>query len=272
LGAGAARDGESHELDPSDYEIEYHLAAVLYSMRRYSEIEEALRKNRPVSRMDANWEHLLVAECKLATGDLAAARAYLARVPPDFSPTAEIPWTRFQMALCLRDYDAAEHEIAATSPQWLGEVFTGNPPQTWDNGMLARLRGDEAKARAIFTVAREWTTTAWEEEMRDYVHFGLLSRCDAALGRKEDAIREARHVCKEWPLSRNPSVAKTYMQNLALVYALTGERAQAIDELEILAKMDDTVTFGDLHYSPYWDALRGDPRFEAIVASLAPKP
>jgi len=32
-----------------------------------------------------------------------------------------------------------------------------------------------------------------------------------------------------------------------------------------------TVTYGQLKLSPYWDPLRGDPRFQKIVASAAPK-
>ena len=31
------------------------------------------------------------------------------------------------------------------------------------------------------------------------------------------------------------------------------------------------VSYGALKLLPFWDPLRGDPRFEKIVASLAPK-
>jgi hypothetical protein len=32
-----------------------------------------------------------------------------------------------------------------------------------------------------------------------------------------------------------------------------------------------TISCGQLKLTSYWDPLRGDPRFEKIVASLAPK-
>jgi hypothetical protein len=32
-----------------------------------------------------------------------------------------------------------------------------------------------------------------------------------------------------------------------------------------------SLSYGDLKLLPWWDPLRGDPRFEKIVASLAPK-
>jgi hypothetical protein len=33
----------------------------------------------------------------------------------------------------------------------------------------------------------------------------------------------------------------------------------------------DMLSYGALKLLPFWDPLRGDPRFEQIVASLAPK-
>ena len=45
----------------------------------------------------------------------------------------------------------------------------------------------------------------------------------------------------------------------------------AFQQLEVLAKIPASTTYGDLRLNPYWDSLRGDPRFERIVASLAPK-
>jgi cell wall assembly regulator SMI1 len=35
--------------------------------------------------------------------------------------------------------------------------------------------------------------------------------------------------------------------------------------------MPTLISYGELKLHPWWDPLRGDPRFEEIVASLAPK-
>ena len=43
------------------------------------------------------------------------------------------------------------------------------------------------------------------------------------------------------------------------------------EQLEAFTKAPGSYTYGDLRLSPLWDPLRGDPRFEKIVASLAPK-
>jgi hypothetical protein len=52
-----------------------------------------------------------------------------------------------------------------------------------------------------------------------------------------------------------------------LVYAWTGERERALGQLEIIAKIPAGPTYGDLLLNPCWEDLRGDPRFDKIVAA-----
>jgi hypothetical protein len=61
------------------------------------------------------------------------------------------------------------------------------------------------------------------------------------------------------------------VEGLALVYSWTGERDLAIENLASLAKIPCDLSYGELKLDPVWDELRGDPRFDQIVASLAPK-
>lgn len=62
------------------------------------------------------------------------------------------------------------------------------------------------------------------------------------------------------------------LQQLAVIYAWTGEKELALDQLKQAARIPSEVNYGYLRLHPYWDPLRGDPRFEKIVASLAPLP
>jgi hypothetical protein len=45
---------------------------------------------------------------------------------------------------------------------------------------------------------------------------------------------------------------------------------QAIEQLKHAAAIPGDVSYGRLRLHPFWDSLRGDPRFEKIVAALAP--
>jgi hypothetical protein len=94
---------------------------------------------------------------------------------------------------------------------------------------------------------------------------------DAALGNKEDAIREGRRATELVPVSKNAIEGALFIRYLAVIYAWTGEKNLAFEQLITAAKLPGFLSYGELRLHPYWDPLRGDPRFDKIVASLAPK-
>ena len=99
-----------------------------------------------------------------------------------------------------------------------------------------------------------------------------LGVIDAALGNKQDAIREGELAVKLMPASQSAIEGSVLTQYLAIIYAWTGDKDRAIEQLTEAAKLPGShVTYGYLRLHPLWDPLRGDPRFEEIVASLAPK-
>jgi hypothetical protein len=57
----------------------------------------------------------------------------------------------------------------------------------------------------------------------------------------------------------------------AIICAWVGEKDLALQQLKIATENPGALSYGQLKLLPYWDPLRGDPRFEKIVASLAPK-
>jgi hypothetical protein len=59
--------------------------------------------------------------------------------------------------------------------------------------------------------------------------------------------------------------------SLARIGAWVGDSDLACEQLARAAQLPSSVTYGDLKLMPWWDPLRGDPCFEQIVASLAPK-
>jgi serine/threonine-protein kinase len=92
------------------------------------------------------------------------------------------------------------------------------------------------------------------------------------LGNKEDAIREGQRAVELMPVSKNAIDGARLIEYLAVIYAWTGENDRAIEQLAERAKLPVAgLSYGYLRLYPLWDPLRGDPRFEAIIASLAPK-
>ncbi len=94
---------------------------------------------------------------------------------------------------------------------------------------------------------------------------------DAALGRKEEAVNEGRRACELLPVAKDTIDGPSYLTNLAMIYAWVGEEDLAFETLALSACIPVGVTYGELKLYPQWDPLRGDPRFDKIVDSLAPK-
>jgi hypothetical protein len=88
---------------------------------------------------------------------------------------------------------------------------------------------------------------------------------DAALGHKDDAIGEGRRACKLMPVSRDAFSGPAMITHLAMIYAWTGEKARALEELTKSAQLPAGISYGELKLNPDFDSLRGDPRFDQIA-------
>ena len=93
---------------------------------------------------------------------------------------------------------------------------------------------------------------------------------DADLGRKEEALREGRPAVELVPAEKEAISAPLMIEYLAIIAAWVGDNDLACEQLAIAVRPPSRLTYGQLKLLPFWDPLRGDPRFEQIVASLAP--
>ncbi len=181
----------------------------------------------------------------------------------------------FTLALWERDPVAADRALAALpenyfSVRWGGVDLT----RAYAQGLIAQLKGDEAAARATFSAARA-EVEALRVQLRippddDHI-FCMLGLIDAGLGRKEEALREGRRALELRPITKDAINGADLLYFYVVICAQTGELDLAIEQLETLAKIPAGASYGELRLDPSWDSLRGDPRFEKIVASLAPK-
>jgi tetratricopeptide (TPR) repeat protein len=176
------------------------------------------------------------------------------------------------VALAERDPVAVEAALGALGDGRFGDdaVRFG---RSFGEGLLGRMTGDETKARAAFTVAR----IEQEKIVQAQPDYGpalcVLGLIDAGLGRKEEALREGRRAMELLPVAKEPINGALIIEHFAVIAAWVGEQKLACEQLEIATRLSGLglVTYGQLKLSPFWDPLRGYPRFEKIVASLAPK-
>jgi predicted Zn-dependent protease len=183
---------------------------------------------------------------------------------------AEVSPVSFEIARRERDPAAAARALANISKD---SYANGSSPfpHAFFEGVVAKMRQDAPGAQAAFVDARAETEKIVRAQPKNANPLSTLALIDAELGEKEKATREARTACDMLPVSKDAFDGVALITNLATVYAVTGEKDLALEQLEIITKLPAGPNYGQLRLGPEWDPLRGNPRFEKIVASLAPK-
>jgi len=197
--------------------------------------------------------------------------AILAQTPSAIAGSADI-W--FLCALAERDPAAAERALVAVgdNPCWAEGVI--NLSRSFGEGMLARMVKDEARARTAFEAARAQQEKIVQAQPDYGPALCVLGLIDAALGRKDLALDEGRRAIALTPVEKDVNNGSRVLQYFAITAAWAGEKELALQQLEAGLRAPDAsqmLSYGALKLLPFWDPLRGDPRFEKIVESLAPK-
>jgi hypothetical protein len=86
-----------------------------------------------------------------------------------------------------------------------------------------------------------------------------------------EAVAEGKRATEILPLNKDSWTGPIWITHLAAIYTWCGDKGAALQQLKTAAESPTGISYGELKSSPDWDSLRGDPRFDQIVASLAPK-
>jgi TolB-like protein/class 3 adenylate cyclase/Tfp pilus assembly protein PilF len=275
LEEGARNLERSVELDPRNFLTLQQLALSFQALRRYPEEAAALDRALTIvpndigtkterALVDFNWK----AETRPLHDTIDSI---LAANPGAISDAADA-W--FDCALAERDPTAAERALVALGddPFWSENAVILS--RSFGEGLLARMMKDQARAHAAFTKAR----LEQEKIVQAQPDYGpslcVLGLIDAALGRKEEALREGRRAIELVPVGKDSPAGSQMLVYFAIIAAWVGENDLALQYLAANGQSQGGVqvaTYGVLKLHPLWDPLRGDPRFEKIVASLAAK-
>jgi serine/threonine protein kinase/Flp pilus assembly protein TadD len=259
------------ELDPQNGFILGNIAFSYGFLRRYADEERILDRAITLAPKDSN---LRAARAEIERDWHADTRPLISAIEAilaeDSHEAVSIAPAWLGVSLCERDFDGARRALASLP---MDGCYDGTFPfpRAWCEGIVARARGDKAAARAAFTNARTEAVKLVAEQPNYAEALCVLGMADAALGNKEDAIREGRRAVELLPVTKDTVIGPGMVEFLAIIYAWTGEKDLALEQLAIAAGIPGPLNYGNLRLDHYWDPLRGDPRFEKIVASLAPK-
>jgi adenylate cyclase len=271
----AIRDLErAIELDPRNAAILGQVAISYHNNRRYAEERSAFNRILLFTPNDA------FAQEQRAYVDFeekADSRPYhevldsIRRTNPAAIPTIAADW----LYCALAEHDAAAATDASVAlgedPVLLGWADNIRFSRPFVQGVIARMSNDPAKARTAFTAARAEQEKILQAQPDDPAALCVLGLIDAALGRKDDALREGRRAVELLPIEKDAKHGIAMNKYLAMIAAWIGEKNLACQQLAIAVSQPNDLGYGQLKLMPFWDPLRGDPCFEKIVASLAPK-
>src|SRR5437868_6657375 len=259
------------ELDPRNFFMLQQVASTYKLLRRYS--EEIVTEDRALSIKPEDAETkatraVALFDWKADTRSLHETIDEIRTQQPSDIQSVADAW--FLCALAERDGATAEMALAA-----LGEATFGDGlvqfNAAFGSGLIARMMKDETKARAVFAAIR----AQQEKIVQAQPDFGpavcILALIEAGIGRKQEALRGARRAIELVPVTKDSVTGAEIILYSAIVAAWVDEKELALERLAKAAQLPGFVTYGRLKSLPWWDPLRGDPRFEKIVVSLAPK-
>ncbi len=254
----------SAELNPHNIETRVAIAINYTFLRRYADLKSALASTLAVFPNDldtAYWPAYVEFQAKADTRPLHQMIDSIRATNP--TPTPDVAEWWLACALAERDTTAAKNASDAHGENSIdlgSEVFLS---RSFVEGLIARMTKDEGKAR--FVAARAEQQKAVQAQPNDSHALGLLGLIDAYLGRKEEALREGRRAVELVPMEKDPLEGVRRVANLAMIAAWVGDKDLAFEQLESIIRLPSPLSYGGLKLFPWWDPLRGDPRFEKLM-------
>ena len=263
-----ARDLErAVQLDPRNVWLLQDAAETYHHERHFSEATAAWDRVLAVAPGDPSsrvWRALVDLDSRADTRPAYEAVQNIVTEDPSAVDSIAEHW--LYLALCRRDAAEMGRALASLPPEGIvrRDLLM---PRPFCEGLAARARGDAKGAEAAFIAAHVEMEKILREQP-DYAQaFCVLGLSDAALGRKEDAIREGRRALELLPVAKDMMAGGVVLANLAIIYAWAGEKDRALEQLATAIRFPspEFLSYGQLKLHPFWDPLRGDPRFDKLL-------
>jgi TolB-like protein/DNA-binding winged helix-turn-helix (wHTH) protein len=259
-------------LDPRNLFIQQQIGASYGFMRRYAEAKSAYDRALVIAPNDietkvaqAHVELDWKADTRPLHQLIDGIRATNAAAMPRIADTWVI------CALAERDVAALTDALIASGENTPLNKEAVHFNRSFVKGVIAQMKNDDERAREAFTAAR----AEQEKIVQAQPNYGppliVLGLIEAALGLKREALRDGRHAVELLPIEKDAINGALMIEYLAMIAAWVGEKDLACQQLRTAVRYPGPLSYGELKLLPFWDPLRGEPCFEQIVASLAPK-
>lgn len=205
----------------------------------------------------------------MSHGDLRRLKKVLWDAVADDAEPEHLALERVEYALAMRDYALAEEALRShplPTFRWDGYLT----PAVWFAALIAEGRGEVENARGLFREARSLLEDVAARRPDDAKVHIVLGEVLAHLGDREAALRAGEAALAARPVDRDFVDGPFLLGRFAAICAQLGEKERALQVLEQALPLPYALNYGPLRTESCWDSLRGDPRFESILARLKP--
>ena len=256
------------QLDPRDIRLLLWQVEAFHALRQYSTALTVCDQILDISRDNGDaleWKATIFQ----AQGNLPGSAAMLLRLRSDSTSEPFIIGLQFNQWKYERRYSdaiTALRDSIARRDRPLSAFMKMS--FTSELALLQQFSGNTAAARSTW---QQVQTEAEKLRINNDVDLAGLASAYVGLGDKAKAFAIMKENRALLSALHDAMTAAWFPGNMAWIAAQAGEKELALEQLAISAQNPDGVNYGDVKLDPKWDSLRGDPRFEKIVASLAPK-
>jgi tetratricopeptide (TPR) repeat protein len=250
-------------LNPASMDARFELADLYVSLGWFGKLRELLAPV-PATGIWGGVRKTFFADADfLEKGDMSTRMS----ITPEKKPDGSIPFWNLKNAVYARDAERAGKILAELPANYFGDSYT----LLYWKAATEQVRGDRPAMLRAYGEARAAAAKASQADPNDAEVWGDLGLFDAILGDKEEALKEGRRATELLPLDQDSVRGMELAVNLVYIYGWVGEKDRAFEELQRLMKIPRGPRYGHLRYYPQYDPLRDDPRFQKILASVAPK-
>jgi Flp pilus assembly protein TadD len=267
---GVAIIASALQRNPGDAMAEYDLAQIYTSaIESFSGPKANAELAAALKHLDASLaihptDSALTAKARLVgvgTGDLPTMRSLLDRLSPEGRGEDRPVYTSMLCGLLERKPDRVLEAAALTVNDYFKDGIIAQPT-AWSEALAYRIAGKESLARLQWQAAEAVLRREVQDHPNDVFYQIQLATTLAWLDRREEAAREIAPGESAWREQMNPSHAV----HLAQYYAALGDTAGAVPLLRLSVDRVPFTSKWMLKLHPWWDKLRGQPEFEALVA------